>query len=137
MRKSMTYGFVGLGMLAMAMLTQPAAAGSVTTGSEGSVTALGHVVQGGATAVRGSGEFAVVSVSTVGKGVVVVLKNLSTGADVALNVTGHGVAGIAKWTGETLKSFATSAGVILASGTTVVLFVPAVTAMTLFHAESY
>lgn len=133
---------VALSILGMASL--PATANSLTRASEASGAALSHIVDGSVTILRGSGtvieggsQLVVASATAVGDSTVVVLKNVSTGAEIALQASGQGLATLSQLTGRALEAIVTTAGTIIAEGTKVVLFVPAKTAGALFEAAAY
>lgn len=133
-----------LALTVLGTVSLPATANSLTQVSEASGVALSHIVDGSVTILRGSGtlieggsQLVVASATAVGDSTVVVLKNVSTGAEVVLQASGEGLATLSQMTGRALEAIVTAAGTIIAEGTKVVLFIPVKTAGALFEAAAY
>lgn len=133
-----------LALTVLGTVSLPATANSLTRASEASGAALSHIVDGSVTILRGSGtvieggsQLVVASATAVGDSTIVVLKNVSTGAEVVLQASGEGLATLSQMTGRALEAIVTAAGTIIAEGTKVVLFIPAKTAGALFEAAAY
>lgn len=133
-----------LALTVLGTVSLPATANSLTQVSEASGVALSHIVDGSVAILRGSGtlieggsQLVVASATAVGDSTVVVLKNVSTGAEVVLQASGEGLATLSQMTGRALEAIVTAAGTIIAEGTKVVLFIPVKTAGALFEAAAY
>lgn len=144
MRNLVKTGILAATIFHAAVLPVTASANSLTRASQGSATAIGHIVNGSATILQGSGtvlqggsELVVASATMVGDSAIVVLKGASTGAEIVLKATGEGLQELSKFTGRALSLVVTSAGTILVEGTKVVLFIPRKTASALFEASRF
>jgi len=112
-------------------------ADSVTASLEGSGSAIGTMIEGSGTIFEGGSQFFVVSVKFVDDSAIAVLKGVSTGVEVSLNVTGDVVSGLSKATGKVLETTFSTAGTIFSASGEVVFFVPKTTAESLFYSARY
>lgn len=137
MIKIIKTGLCALAVFGAMAVTQAAHADSLTASLQGSGTAIGHILEGSGTILQGSTEFVIASVETVGDSTHIVLKGVSDGTEVSLNVSGDIVAGLAEGVGQAVQAIGTSAGTILASAGEVLMFIPNATVQALFHNTRY
>lgn len=125
-------------LLTMTLSSLPVVANSTTASLRGSGTAIADVVSDGLSIISASAFLTVMSVADASDGIIVVLKDMSTGADMSLKVTGDSLQALSRFTGETLEPVVTSAGTILKTSTEeVVMFLPKAGAAFLFFATTY